>query len=84
MTATPRTDPESQIGYQSEETLLPTSQFETILAQDTHLIVGAAGHVGAHVEVSRGVDKHNLESTVELGERGLREGKKGIKCDCDP
>jgi hypothetical protein len=54
------------------------------LAQGTQLIVGAACHVGAHVEVSRGIDKHNLESTVELGERGLREGKKGIKCDCDP
>lgn len=64
---------------QSEGELLPSSQSQGTLPQGTHVFVGAGCHVSTHVEVSRGVNKNNLESSVELSERGLREGMKENK-----
>lgn len=38
-----------------------------------YLFVGAGGHVRAHVEMSRRVNKHHLEITVEFCQTRLRE-----------
>lgn len=44
-----------------------------------YLFVGTCGHVSAHVEVSRWVDKHNLESIVEFCNGRLQAKEKGTE-----
>lgn len=42
------------------------------LNDNTDLFVCAGGHVCTQVEMTRGVHKHHLESTVELRQRRLK------------
>lgn len=53
----------------------------TFCFYNIYLFVGTGGHVSTQVEMSRRVDKHNLESIVELCQRWLqgKDKKKSMK-----